>query len=137
MRFLHVDNQIFFIIEKKTACVFLSNSFLIKIIERMEDCYPHINTYLQYGKCRLSRLHTVTLRHRLRPEKEETRSSMNVLQNQCSHNFHKIYKKQLQEPFSRKAARLQTWYSFGNLRVLVQVWFSKSYCNLVFSFPSR
>ena len=82
-----------FYYRKKTACVFLSSSFLIKIIERMEDCYSHTNTYLQYGKCRLSRLHTVTLRHRLPPEKEETRSSMDVLQNQCSQNFHKIHKK--------------------------------------------
>ena len=72
--------------------VFSMNSFLIKIIERMENCYPHIVTYLQYGKCRLSRLHTVTLRHRLTPEKEETQSSTDVLQNQCSQNVHKIHK---------------------------------------------
>ena len=38
----------FSIIDKKLS-MFSMNPFLIKIIERMKNCYPHIVTYLQYG----------------------------------------------------------------------------------------
>lgn len=79
-------NKYFPIIEKKLR-VSSMNSFLMKIINRMENCYPHLVTYLQNGKCRLSRLHTVTLRHRVTPEKEEIQSFKDFLQNQCSENF--------------------------------------------------
>ena len=37
----------------------------ITVIERLKNCYPHIATYLQDGKYRLSLLHKVSLRHRL------------------------------------------------------------------------
>ena len=66
--------------------------FLIKIIEGMENCSPHIVTYLQYGYCRLSRLHTVTLRQRLAPKNEVTWSCTDILQNKCFYSIHKIQK---------------------------------------------
>ena len=50
----------------------------ITVIERLKNCYPHIATYLQDGKYRLSLLHKVSLRHRLTTEKEETRKFTDV-----------------------------------------------------------